>query len=82
MTDTLPWPYQIPGGSELKAYRNTLGVTQAAVAEKSDLHPRTIQKIETDTDTVTVTSLRSYLAVLRALMAERQDGNAQVFTGP
>lgn len=62
----VPWPYNLPDGSELKAYRLAVGATQKGVAEASGVDPRTVRKAETDPSSIRVGTLRSILGALAA----------------
>lgn len=66
----VPWPYSLPAGSELKAFRTAIGVQQQDIAKAAGVTTRTVRKAETDPDGVTLGSLR---AILGALAAHRND---------
>jgi DNA-binding XRE family transcriptional regulator len=57
-----PWLKSV--GENLRQARKNAGLTQEQVAERADLAPRTIQKIESGRITILITTLRRLRAVV------------------
>lgn len=58
-----PWLKHV--GENLRAERKAVGLTQEQLAERADLAPRTIQKIEAGQITILITTLRRIRKVLQ-----------------